>query len=99
MDCRDGGDADRPAVIHTSGRHRTKQVGDCGLESCPGGSDQFIGPFNLGWRGEFSAWRQAIPDLTGPATGRKSPDDEELNRERPDPKGLPVSFLGDGAEP
>ena len=42
-----------------------------------------IGPFNLGWRGEFSAWRQAKPDLTGPAIGRKSSDDEELNRERP----------------
>lgn len=41
------------------------------------------GAFNLGWRGEFSAWQQAKPDLTGPAIGRKSPDDEELNRERP----------------
>jgi hypothetical protein len=36
--------------------------------------------------------------VTGPAIGRKSPDDEELNRERLDGKSLPVNFLGDGAE-
>lgn len=79
----------------------------------PRGSGLARGSFNVRRRGELSYGDIRNRDFTGlgdrasqcrerslriATRQRRTPDGEELNRERPDEKGLPVSWLRDDAE-
>ena len=62
-----------------------------------GSGPKSLGSFNVGRRGELASWRQAQPGITSPAIGRN--DRRRKAQPRKARKGLPVSFIGDGAEP
>ena len=66
------------------------------LESCTGGSVQFMGPFNLAGVGSFRlVTSETGSDRLGDSRQIRGPRRAQPRKAR---KGLPVSFMRDGAE-